>query len=222
MHSRYRRPVELARDAPRRIINLHQNSPANGDIDTVSGPLMPANQVVCGFAYGHASAGGGNDWVNLGLNYQELSQIQATQPFLNFPYAPAYSNRWREGAWLNHDKNLSMCSSYMQTPLGNGPAYPVHVWRGSSFAGSCSVVQLRTQLPDEVRPPGPTRNVDPPPGYEPEPVTPTPGGLGGPPPGWGYTWTPKVPAAPVILRTGGGGGGMHVANFRGVVTGAMG
>ena len=220
MHSRYRRPMELQRDAPRRVINLFQNSPANGDIDTVSGPLMPANQVCTGMAYGHASAGGGNDWVNLGLNNAKLTGVQATQPFLNHQYAPPYSNRWREGAWLNHDKNLSMCSGPMQTPLGNGPAYPVHVWRGSSFAGSCSVVQLRNQLPGEVLPPGQTRTPTPPPGY----VEPSPGTTGGSTPTVPRSGWPVAPVAPrqVILRTGGGGGGMHVANFRGRITGAMG
>lgn len=204
MHSRYRRPVELGRDAPRRIINLHQTSAANGDIDTVSGPLMPANQVCCGMAYGHASAGGGNDWVNLGLNYEELNGVQATQPFLNHQYEPAYSNRWREGAWLNHDKNLSMCSSWMQTPLGNGPAFPIHLWRGSSFAGSCSVVQLRNQLPGEVLPPGQTRAPSPPPGYSAEPPPESTGGAG--PVKISNGWpTRHVTSGPIVLRTGGGG-----------------
>lgn len=162
MHSRWTRPMELARNAPRTIHNLYQWSPAQADIDTASSASVGANQICTGYSYGHASAGGGVDLVSLGIHSAKLSGIQPARVDLSAPIAFNFGDGLTADAWPNHDKQQHAQIGKMQTALKNPPGYPTHIWEGSSFNGSHSTQSYRQEQETDQLPPKVTRPIVPP------------------------------------------------------------
>ena len=161
MHTRALRPLELGRAAPRRVLNITQKHSNNGDIRAVPSEALPGNQVVTGFVYQHAGAGGGLDLVALGVNETRLAGTLTTQPFLTAPLAPAFGFAGPADAWRNHDKGMLHALPRQNTPLRHGPGFLIHVWQGSSFAGSCSTTTLRSATSDDTLPARTTRPTNP-------------------------------------------------------------
>jgi hypothetical protein len=190
MHTRQLRALEHTRNAPRRVINLTQKDPANATIEAVpSLPLAP-NQVCTGFIYQHASAGGGVDYVSLGIDHTRLVGALAAQPRLTAPLAPAYGPGAPGDNWQNYDKQQQSKLERQSSPLPHGPGFLIHVWQGSSFAGSSSTTSLRDPQSTDIVPPRPTR--------QPAAAAPQPGP---PPVDWSARFFYGVTGRPVVNGT---------------------
>lgn len=163
MHSRYTRPVEHARTAPRRTINVTQQHAVNPVIEVVTGPPVPQNQVLTGYIYQHNSAAASTEHVLAGIDPARRSGTPATFPVLATPFIAAYGFNLSGQAWPAQDKNLQSTLYWQSSPLGNPAGFVEHAWSDLAFAGSCSTVSLRNALPGDVPPVAPTRPYVPPP-----------------------------------------------------------
>lgn len=198
MHTKWLRPLEHGRTAPRRVLNITQKDGVNGIVTArASNPIAPT-QVVTGFIYQHASIAVANEFVNLGIDPTRLTGTLPAEPSFTTPIARAYGNAIRGTAWSAHDKNMLGRLERQSSPIRNAPGFLIHVWDNSTFIGSASTVTLRDPLPTDEPPwpaPGPAPQ-PPPPGAPPPTPRPPPrprGGGGGPSPGPGFRPPPRNP-----------------------------
>lgn len=183
MHTRWRRPLELSRHAPRHIINLTQKHFANGQTEAVASPRIPANRVLTDLTYDHSlGSGSSSEMIQLGIHPTPLTGILSAHPTLHTPIAPPYGNATLNQAWRYSDAQALRGRYIQQTPLANAQGHLHHILSGLTFAGSSSTVSLRDPTASDAYP-YPFSRPQPPP----SPTSPT-------------QPTPRPPARPRIIH----------------------
>lgn len=195
MHTRYLRPLEHSRTAPRRVINLSQKHSVGAVIRAVASDRLPANLVCTGHVSQHASAGGGVFQVTVGMNNEALTGTQASNPFIEAPL-----NIISDAAGTGDSQSLDDCQGISKlerqsTPLLHGIGFLQHIIQNGAANGSSSTVTLRDRQPTDLLKIQPTRSSPRPPG---DAISQTP------PPSWpdiffygpgGKPSTPTTPTA---------------------------
>lgn len=157
MHTRYLRPVEHARTAPRRVLSIFQQDPASSAVETKSSRPVAANQVLTGFIYQHPSFGAGANTIGLGINTNPINATSATVPALETLLSTPYGQGVSGDRWLQHDKNMQTKLPRQSSPLFNAAGYIVAITQGQTFNGMHSIATVRNPVAADFAAPKPTR-----------------------------------------------------------------